>query len=114
MGEGTGPASAPGVRVTPDWDELWARADSLLEPARVIAGAIDRLAAAVRECRGGRPAAAPADPAGLVNGLDAEGIRARLDDLDREREALVVLLRAARRARKDDPPPRRGKGTANA
>jgi HAMP domain-containing protein len=114
MSEAKGPESAPGGRVTLNWDELWARADSLLEPARLIAGAIDRLAEAARECRAGRPAAAPADPVGLVNGLDHEGIRVRLDDLDREREALMVLLRAARRARKDDPPPPRGKGNANA
>jgi DNA-directed RNA polymerase alpha subunit len=43
------------VRAALDWDDLWARADSLLEPARLIAAAIDRLTAAVRE-RGTLPA----------------------------------------------------------
>jgi hypothetical protein len=36
------------------------------------------------------------DPVALVRDLDAEAIRRRLDDLDRERSALLVLLRAAR------------------
>jgi len=42
------------------------------------------------------------DPVELVRRLDAGVIRSRLDDLDRERAALLVLLRAARRARRDD------------
>jgi hypothetical protein len=37
------------------------------------------------------------DPVQLVNQLDAEQIRQRLDALNREREALQVLLRAALR-----------------
>jgi hypothetical protein len=40
------------------------------------------------------------DPVELVRKLDADAIRTRLADLDREREALMVLLRAAVRARK--------------
>jgi hypothetical protein len=39
----------------------------------------------------------PADPLTLVRQLDADTIRNRLDDLDRERAALMVLLRAAQR-----------------
>lgn len=39
----------------------------------------------------------PTDPIELVRKLDAEVIRSRLDDLNREREALLVLLRAAQR-----------------
>jgi hypothetical protein len=35
----------------------------------------------------------------LVQQLDADAIRRRLDDLDRERAALLVLLRAAQRIR---------------
>ena len=50
----------------------------------------------------------PNDPVALVRQLDAEAIRSRLDDLDRERAALMVLLRAAQRARRDDPDVRRG------
>jgi hypothetical protein len=38
------------------------------------------------------------DPAELVRQLDPDAIRRRLDQLDREREALLVLLRAALRA----------------
>jgi hypothetical protein len=53
----------------------------------------------------------PTDPVQLVRQLDAEVIRNRLDDLDREREALRVLLRAALRTRRDDA---RGKGAADA
>lgn len=37
------------------------------------------------------------DPVKLVNQLDAEAIRNRIDDLNHEREALLVLLRAALR-----------------
>lgn len=40
----------------------------------------------------------PTDPLALVRQLDAEAIRNRIDDLDRERQALLVLLRAAQRA----------------
>jgi len=36
------------------------------------------------------------DPIALVHGLDGEAIRARLDALDQERDALLVLLRATR------------------
>jgi hypothetical protein len=45
----------------------------------------------------------PTDAAALVEQLDPDAIRQRLDALDRERSALLVLLRAAIRAR----PPRR-------
>jgi hypothetical protein len=44
----------------------------------------------------------PTDPVQLVRQLDAEAIRNRLEDLDREREALLVLLRAAQRAQRSD------------
>jgi hypothetical protein len=44
----------------------------------------------------------PDDPVQLVRRLDAETIRNRIDDLDREREALMVLLRAAQRAQRPD------------
>jgi hypothetical protein len=44
----------------------------------------------------------PDDPVELVRQLDAEAIRNRLDDLDREREALRVLLRVAQRAQRHD------------
>jgi hypothetical protein len=37
------------------------------------------------------------NPTRLVRELDASAIRARVDELDRERAALMVLLRAARR-----------------
>jgi hypothetical protein len=37
------------------------------------------------------------DPVELVRQLDAGVIRQRLEDMDREREALMVLLRAALR-----------------
>ena len=39
----------------------------------------------------------PPDPVELVRSLDAGAIRARLEAMDREREALRVLLRAAQR-----------------
>jgi hypothetical protein len=48
------------------------------------------------------------DPVELVRQLDADTIRARLDELDRERDALRVLLRAALRRRRDDQPPTGG------
>jgi hypothetical protein len=41
----------------------------------------------------------PTDAAALVAQLDPDAIRQRLDALDRERSALLVLLRAAIRAR---------------
>jgi hypothetical protein len=34
------------------------------------------------------------DPAGLIRQLDADAIRERIEAIDREREALKVLLRA--------------------
>jgi hypothetical protein len=42
-----------------------------------------------------------ADPIVLVQQLDADVIRERLEALDREREALLVLLRAALRMRRE-------------
>jgi len=51
----------------------------------------------------------PTDPVELVRRLDAEVIRSRLEELDREREALKVLLRAALRADCDVNAPR-GRG----
>jgi hypothetical protein len=44
------------------------------------------------------------DPVDLVRQLDPDAIRDRLEALDRERDALRVLLRAANRARRDEPP----------
>src|SRR4051812_37870967 len=41
------------------------------------------------------------DPVRLVRQLDAGVIRARLDALDEERQALLVLLRAAQRIHRD-------------
>jgi hypothetical protein len=49
-----------------------------------------------------------ADPVLLVNSLDPDAIRERLDALDRERGALMVLLRAALRVRKEPAPAREG------
>jgi hypothetical protein len=37
------------------------------------------------------------DPVQLVQNLDADEIRRRIDAIDSEREALLVLLRAAQR-----------------
>jgi hypothetical protein len=48
----------------------------------------------------------PADPVELVHQLDADAIQQRLVDLDHERDALRVLLRAALRTQ-------RKKGTAS-
>jgi hypothetical protein len=45
----------------------------------------------------------PTDPVALVRQLDPAAIRARLEDLSRERAALLVLLRAAQRAHPDRP-----------
>lgn len=42
------------------------------------------------------------DPSRLIRELDVPALRARLEELDRERAALLVLLRAARRAAKPD------------
>jgi hypothetical protein len=42
-----------------------------------------------------------ADPIVLVRQLDPDVIRERLEALDRERDALLVLLRAALRMRRD-------------
>jgi hypothetical protein len=47
-------------------------------------------------------ASVPCDAVALVRRLDAAAIHERLDDLDRERSALLVLLRAARRAQRSD------------
>jgi hypothetical protein len=41
------------------------------------------------------------DPIELVRQLDARSIRERIDTLDRERAALMVLLRAAQRAERE-------------
>jgi hypothetical protein len=56
----------------------------------------------------------PADPVALVRQLDAETIRNRLDDLDRERAALLVLLRAAQRIGRDDTSPQCEEGRRDA
>lgn len=40
------------------------------------------------------------DPVALIERLDADAIRKRLDAIDQERRALLVLLRAALRRRK--------------
>ena len=51
---------------------------------------------------------ATSDPLALLDQLDAAALRRRLDQLDRERSALMVLLRAARareRAARPSPPP---------
>jgi hypothetical protein len=41
------------------------------------------------------------DPVTLVRQLDATALRKRIDDLDHERAALLILLRAAQRAHRD-------------
>ncbi|WP_162671712.1 hypothetical protein [Gemmata massiliana] len=43
-------------------------------------------------------AATPSDPLSLIRELDVEALESRIDQLDRERQALLILLRAARRA----------------
>ncbi|AWM37101.1 hypothetical protein GobsT_49800 [Gemmata obscuriglobus] len=43
------------------------------------------------------------DPSRLIRELDVPALRARLEELDRERAALLVLVRAALRATKPDP-----------
>ncbi len=50
----------------------------------------------------------PTDPAALVLQLDPATIRERIDTIDRERKALLILLRAATRAHRDRPAPRKG------
>jgi hypothetical protein len=42
------------------------------------------------------------DPVELVRQLDPDAIRERLGALDRERSALLVLLRAAQRMQRDE------------
>jgi hypothetical protein len=44
----------------------------------------------------------PTSAAALIKRLNAPEIRERLDSLERERKALLVLLRAALRAQQDD------------
>jgi hypothetical protein len=44
----------------------------------------------------------PTDPLTIVRDLDAEAIRQRIDELDAERQALMVLLRAAQRMERAD------------
>ena len=41
-----------------------------------------------------------ADPVALIRQLDPASIERRLDEIEAEREALIVLLRAARRSKK--------------
>lgn len=43
------------------------------------------------------------NPTQLVRDLDADAIRVRLSEIDSERRALLVLLRAARRAHPKTP-----------
>jgi hypothetical protein len=43
----------------------------------------------------------PDDPLSLIHQLNSRTIRERLDALDRERGALLVLLRAAQRAERE-------------
>jgi hypothetical protein len=43
------------------------------------------------------------DPAALLEQLDADAIRHRIDEIDHERQALLVLLRAAQRMKRDKP-----------
>jgi hypothetical protein len=42
----------------------------------------------------------PADPVAMVRRLDADAISERLHQMERERRALLVLLRAARAVRR--------------
>jgi hypothetical protein len=60
-----------------------------------------------------------ADPVALLESLDPEAIAARLDELEREAQALRVLLRSARarqgaRKRAAAPPAPKGKGASHA
>jgi hypothetical protein len=45
------------------------------------------------------PTAVPTDPVALIRHLDADAIRSRLAQMEAERQALLVLLRAARAAK---------------
>lgn len=45
------------------------------------------------------------DAVALVQNLDPDAISDRIDAIDREREALLVLLRAARRKKPENPGP---------
>jgi hypothetical protein len=47
------------------------------------------------------------DPVALVRGLDPDAIREQIEAIDRERSALLVLLRAARRAHPEEAPRQR-------
>jgi hypothetical protein len=51
------------------------------------------------------------DPIALVQQLDADAIRGQIETLDRQRQALLVLLRAALRTR---PEPRTKEGSPHA
>ena len=44
------------------------------------------------------------DPTQLVRDLNADAIRERLDAIERERRALMILLRAALHTRRGSPP----------
>jgi hypothetical protein len=48
----------------------------------------------------GAPITSPPDPVAIVRQLDPDDIEQRLDEMEREREALIVLLRAARARRR--------------
>ena len=52
------------------------------------------------------------DPIELVRQLDPDAIRQRIDVIDRERAALMVLLRAAKRVRRDNESREEGAGDA--
>jgi hypothetical protein len=59
----------------------------------------------------------PTDPVAIIDTLDADAIAERLEQLDRERDALRVLLRSARArqraaARRQPAPEREGGGRA--
>jgi len=51
------------------------------------------------------PAPSAADPVELVRQLDVDQIRQRLEALEQDRRALLVLLRAAHKTRKRRPKP---------
>lgn len=51
----------------------------------------------------------PADPVALLERLDPDDIRRRLEEIERERKGLLVLLRASLRARKGQKPRESGK-----
>jgi hypothetical protein len=54
-----------------------------------------------------------ADPVELIRQLDPDVIRNRIEELDRERDALLVLLRSAQRKKPDSraKPPRTKEAT---